>query len=535
MKFNKRFWIIAIVAVAGGLLLWNIFKPKEAGYKTEAVVVGSITQEVAETGSVRKGEAINLNFKNSGIIEKISVSQGEEVSAGQVLAELDNRQAQIQMTQAKANYEATLFQLEKLKRGAGGEDVAIVESQVLSARAALDAARRAQEDARAVADQGLSAVYKTAADSLASAYIRAYNAYNFSDLLQREYFSPRDEDSIAVWEMLQKMKLAVDKIKIYSQTAQADGKDAGLDADFAAAKTELAAVEARLREIRVMCEKIPWRDAVSLTHKENLDLHIGYVSAARAAFHSAMEGVASQKASGDLAVNSAAAALESAQAAEKTAGEQYAKVLAPPRAEDVGMLEAQAAQAQAQIALLQLQIDDGKLTAPADGQIAEINGRAGETVSPLAGEPLMVLFPADPYQIVIDIYEEDAVKVSIGDLCKISVAALGDQTFSGRVAFISPAAKIVNGVVYYETKVAFDQSPEGLMPEMTADVEIITAQKENVLLVSEAALRKREDGWKVEVVGDDATREVGVQIGIRAKGIAEIISGIAEGDLVIIP
>jgi len=90
-------------------------------------------------------------------------------------------------------------------------------------------------------------------------------------------------------------------------------------------------------------------------------------------------------------------------------------------------------------------------------------------------------------------------------------------------------------VVYYETKIAFDQSPEGLMPEMTADVEIITAQKENVLLVSEAALRKREDGWKVEIVGDGATREVGVQIGIRAKGIAEIISGIAEGDLVVIP
>ncbi|MDD5527176.1 MAG: biotin/lipoyl-binding protein, partial [Candidatus Omnitrophica bacterium] len=101
MKFNKKFWIIAIAAAAAGLLLWIIFKPKEAAYKTEAAVIGSITQEVTETGSVRKGEAINLNFKNSGIIEKISVSRGEEVSAGQVLAELDNRQAQIQMTQAK--------------------------------------------------------------------------------------------------------------------------------------------------------------------------------------------------------------------------------------------------------------------------------------------------------------------------------------------------------------------------------------------------------------------------------------------------
>jgi len=535
MKLYKKFLIILIIIAIAGLIAWNMFKPEEATYKTEPVVIGSITQEVAETGSVKKGEAINLNFKNSGIIEKINVSPGEEVFAGQVLAELDNRQAQIQMMQAKANYEATLFQLEKLKQGAGGEDVAIAESQVLAARTALDAARRAQEDARTVADQGLSAAYKTASDALASAYIRAYNAYNFSDLLQREYFSPRDEDSIAVWEMLQKMKLATDKIKIYSQTASANGKDAGLDADFAAVKTELAAVEARLREIRAMCEKIPWRDTVSLADKGSLDLHIGYVSAARAAFNSAVEGVASQKAAGDLAVNSAAAALENARAAEKIAREQYAKVLAPPRAEDVGMLEAQAAQAQAQIDLLQLQIDDGKLIAPADGQIAEINGRAGETVSPMAADPLIALFPVDPYQIAIDIYEEDAVKINIGDLCKISVAALGDQTFSGRVAFVSPAAKIINGVVYYETKIAFDQSPEGLMPEMTADVEIITAQKENVLLVSEAALRKREDGWKLEIVKDGVPREVNVQVGIRAEGVAEIISGVAEGDLVIVP
>jgi len=535
MKFNKKFWIIAVVAAVAAVALWNVLKPKEAAYKTEAVVAGSITQDVAETGSVKKGEAINLSFKNGGIIEKINVSRGEEVSAGHVLAQLDNRQAQIQMTQAKASYEAALFQLEKLKKGAGGEDVAIVESQVLAARTALDAARRAQDDARAVADQGLNAVYKTASDALASAYIRAYNGYNFSDLLQREYFLPRDEDSIAVWEMLQKMKLAVEKIKIYSQTAQADGKDAGLDAVFAAAKTELATAEAHLREIRAICEKVPWRDTVSLADKESLDLHIGYVSAARAAFNSAAEAVASQKAAGDLAVNSAAAALESAQAAEKTAGEQYAKVLAPPRTEDVGMLEAQAAQAQAQIALLQLQIDDSKLVAPADGQVAEINGQVGETVLPMAGAPLMVLFPADPYQITIDIYEEDAVKIGIGDFCKISIAALGDQTFSGHVVFISPAAKIINGVVYYETKIAFDQSPEGILPEMTADVEIITAQKENTLLISEAALRKREDGWKVEIVANGTPREVGVEVGIRAKGIAEIISGLAEGDLVIIP
>lgn len=535
MKFNKKFWVVGAAAAVGVFFLVNALATKKPAWKTEAVIMGPITQEVIETGSIKKGEAINLNFKNGGIIEKINVSPGQEVAAGQVLAELDVRQAQIQMAQAQAGYEAALLQLEKSRRGAAGEDIAVVESQLLAAQTAFDAAVRSRDDARAVADQGLSAVYKTAADALSSSYIRVYNGYNFSDLLQREYFSPRDEDSIAVWEALQKMGLAKDKIKTYSQTAQENGKDAGLDPVFAAAKGELSAAEARLREIRAMCEKTPWRDTVSLTYKENLDLHIGYVAAARVAFNAAVEGVASQKASGDLAVNSATAVAENAAAAKKTAEEQYARILAPARDEDAGILEAQAAQAKAQITLLQLQIEDGKLIAPVAGQVAQINVRAGEAASPAAAKPAAVLFPADPYQVAVDIYEEDAVKVKIGDLCEISVAALGGQTYSGYVASVSPAAKIINGVVYYEAKAAFDQSPEGILPEMTADVEITTEKKDNVLLAPESALRRREGGWKLEILKDGGPREVDVQIGIRAKGMAEILSGVAEGDLVIIP
>jgi len=72
--------IILIIIAIAGLIAWNMFKPEEATYKTEPVVIGSITQEVAETGSVKKGEAINLNFKNSGIIEKINVSPGKRCS-----------------------------------------------------------------------------------------------------------------------------------------------------------------------------------------------------------------------------------------------------------------------------------------------------------------------------------------------------------------------------------------------------------------------------------------------------------------------
>ena len=534
MKFNKKFLIIlGAVVIGAAAFVW--LRPKAPEYKTESVSRGIIVEEVSETGRVKKGAAVNLNFKNAGVIDKINVIEGEKVISGQILAELDSRPAQIQLDQARAGYEMYNLQLQKLKTGASVEDANIVQRQVEAAQTALDAARQALNDAEVNAEQRLNSAYKAAADALSAAYVKGYNSYNFIDLLQRTYFIPQDQDSISIFETAQKMNLAVRQVRQFAEATQADAKDGELDAVFAGAKIQLAEIESQLRFARGVCEKLPWRDSVSQTYKDGLDLHIGYMVAAQASFNSAVEAVALQKAANDLSINSAAAAVSSAQAARNTVDEQAAKVFAAPRDEDVGILELQLAQAAAQIDLLRLQINDSKLVAPADGHISEINGEAGETVSPLSGSPLMVFLPSDPYEVELDIYEEEAVKLSIGDSARISVVALGDETFAGKVVFVAPAGKIVNGVVYYRTRVAFDTDSEKIKPDMTADVEIITAQNDDALLISESALRRKDGGWYVQVLENGAPREVFVQAGIRAKGMVEIVSGLAEGDQVIIP
>lgn len=534
MKFSRKIFIILAAAVVG-VVIFDWLRPKAAEYKTETARQGAIVEEVSETGSVKKGEAINLNFKTAGVISSIDVGKGDFVAAGRILAQLDDRQLQVQMAQARANLDLYKLQLEKIKRGASAEDINIIQSQAQSAQVARENAQKSLADARINADQKLNSANKTAADALSAAYIRAYNGYNFIDLLQRTYFAPQDDDSISVFETAQKISLAVLRLKQSADIAQAGGKDGGLDGVFANAKISLVEVESRLRFARGMCEKSPWRDSVSQTYKDSLDLHIGNMVAAQAAFNSAVEAIALQKAVNDLSINSAAGAADAALAAQKTAAGQLNKIEAAARAEDVGILEAQAAQARAQVALLELQIADSKLIAPADGQVSEINGAAGETVSPLAAAPLMVFLPADPYEVELDIYEEEAVKLSVGDPARISVVALGDEIFSGKVVFIAPAGRIINGVVYYRARIAFDGDSERMKPDMTADVEIVTAQKDNVLLVSESALRRKDGGWYARVVENGVLREVAVQAGIRAKGLVEIISGLAEGDQVIIP
>ncbi len=528
--------MLLAAAVIGGAIAWNALMPKAPEYKTEAAALGAITQEVAETGNVKKGEALNLNFKNAGAIKKVNVGKGDTVASGIILAELDDRQLQVQLVQARANLDLYRLQLEKLRIGAAPEDIDIVQSQAQAAQIALDGARKSLADAKTTANQQLNSDYKTASDALNSAYAKAYNAYNFADLLQRTYFAPQDEVSIKVFETAQKISLAVDKIKNYADLAQANGTDRGLDPIFASAKSTLLEVENNLRAIRAICEQVPWRDSVSQTYKDSLDVHIGYVVAAQASFNSGLESVALQKVANEVAINSAQSAVDAAMAARETAGGQLGKTIAPARAEDEGILEAQIDQAQAQIALLELQIADSKLIAPVDGQIAEVNIKAGETISMSAANPAIVLLPADPYNIVVDIYEEEAINLKVGNKARIFIAAIPDEVFEGHVAAIDPAGKLVNGVVYYETKIVFSgNAPETLKPEMTADVEIITAEKENVLLVSESAIRRRQNRYFAQVLQDGQPEEVQVQVGIRSEGMAEITSGLSEGDQVIIP
>ena len=536
MKINKKFVIILALLAAGGIWAFNAWRPKVPVYKTEKVVRANMVQEVSETGAVKKGQVLNLSFKNSGVISKINVAKGDEVKAGDVLAELDSRQLQVQLEQARANLNLYDLQLEKLQKGASAEEVSIVQSQAQAAQIARDSARQSLADARDSAGQKLNSAYKSASDALSSAYAKAYNAYNFSDLLQRTYFTPRDQDSISVWETAQKMNVAVAQIKNYSNTAAADGKDNESDPIFNGAKIQLAAVESDLREIRAMCEKTPWRDTVVQAYKDELDLHIGYVVAAQSSFNLAVENIALQKSANDLAVNSAQAAVDAAQAAAKTADDQLARTMAAARSEDVGVFESQIAQAKAQIDLLELQIGDSRLISPVAGQVAAVNASAGETVSLLSAAGLVVILPADPYTVEADIYEEDAAKVVAGDPVTISVAALPDRQFLGNVVSIDPSGKLINGVVYYTTKIAFTEPPVNLKPEMTADVVIVAATRDNVLQISETALQKKPDGsYFVQILKNGQPQDAPVQIGIKSKGMVEIISGLNEGEEIIIP
>jgi len=189
--------------------------------------------------------------------------------------------------------------------------------------------------------------------------------------------------------------------------------------------------------------------------------------------------------------------------------------------------------AQSQVEYLENQIKESYLYAPVDGQVIEIKKRVGEMVSSI--NEIIVFLPADPFQIEVDIYEEDIIKVSIDNPVDISLVAFPDKIFQGRIISIDPTEKLVEGVVYYQVKISLEELPGEVKPGMTADLVIKTAFRENVLIVPEDAIQKKDDKTIVEILKDNILEEREVEVGLEGSdNIVEVISGVLEGEKVIL-
>jgi HlyD family secretion protein len=533
MKLNKKFlFVIAVVILAAGFFIYSRLKPKSLVYEASQAARGALVQEVSETGTVKKGDLLNLNFKSPGKIKSIDVSVGQSVPAGQKLASLDTSELEIQARQARANLGYQQANLDKLMAGASSDDVKISQTAVQNEQIAADNARQTLTDAIDVAAKKASAVYQTGYDDLQSAYTAAYNAQNFIGLLQRTYFTPRDDDSILVWEDSQKifnktasMKAAIDNIT----SNQAFG---AIDTALAADGKTLADISDLSLAIRNICESITWRNTISIADRGSLDGQRSYVVAALAQINGIIETISSAKAANDSSVNAAQAALALTDGQLKSSQNSLAKVTAAPRDNDIKILQSQIAASRAQVELLSAQIADGVLAAPANGQISDVNGQSGE-IAPVSGS-LIVLVPDSIMTIDAAIPEMEIARIASGNQCNITFDAFPGQQFSGKVTRIDPSQTVVAGVVYYEIAVSLDDQNGAIKPGMTANLDIVTAQVADALKIPSRAIIERDGKKFVSVPDGNATKEVQIETGLsNTTGETQVISGLKEGDAVI--
>ncbi|HPW44370.1 MAG TPA: efflux RND transporter periplasmic adaptor subunit [bacterium] len=174
MKKRKKIWwiILGVVIVIISLVVWQGRKKNQPQYTTVAAEIGSLKQTVSLTGTVKPVKELALNFLSAGRINNLPVKIGDQVSAGQLLAELDYGSLLLRKSEAEAGLQIAQANLNKLLSGASQQAIAVnrssVEQAISSQRMAqieLDKVKKTAAENIKQAEKSVNDLYSSAADT----------------------------------------------------------------------------------------------------------------------------------------------------------------------------------------------------------------------------------------------------------------------------------------------------------------------------------------------------------------------------------
>ncbi len=186
----------------------------------------------------------------------------------------------------------------------------------------------------------------------------------------------------------------------------------------------------------------------------------------------------------------------------------------------------------------------GSLTirAPIAGIVLSRDTDPGAAVIPISsafgGTVLMVIADDTAMHFEGDVDEADIARVHTGMPARINVVSYPDSIFAGVVELISPLGVEEANVVRFEVHARIDENQELLLAGMSADAELILEERLNVLSLPEAALIYEEEEVFVQIRDEtleEGYRRIPVTVGISDGIKTEIVEGLSEGDVVIIP
>ena len=226
---------------------------------------------------------------------------------------------------------------------------------------------------------------------------------------------------------------------------------------------------------------------------------------------------------------------------------------------DIGVSKANLAQAEAQLAAAEATLIKAKqnlgycvISSPVNGVIIDRRVNIGQTVNSSMSAPSLFLIAKDlkKMQVWVSVNEADVGEIKVGQKAEFTVDAFLNRTFFGEVLKIRLNATMSQNVVTYIAEIGTDNSDETLLPYLTANVEFILAERDNVLAVPNSALRftpdaamvpeeylnfsLNEDERSVWVMRDGKICPVAVKTGLNDGVHSEIIAGnLKPGDEVI--
>ena len=209
----------------------------------------------------------------------------------------------------------------------------------------------------------------------------------------------------------------------------------------------------------------------------------------------------------------------------------------------VAQAEADVQKSQATLSQLEEQLSYTTITSPIDGVVLSRDVEMGDAVSSilvLGSGATLVMTLGDTSEVYVKgkVDESDIGKVYLGQPARIRVETFKDKTFTGKVTKISPMGVEKDNVTTFEVRVSINNPGGELKAEMTANAEVLLDEHKNVLMIPEGAIMYDKDKKASvnipEPKAKDGMKKVPVEIGISNGAKTEVISGLKEGQEVVL-
>jgi HlyD family secretion protein len=201
----------------------------------------------------------------------------------------------------------------------------------------------------------------------------------------------------------------------------------------------------------------------------------------------------------------------------------------------VNLAGAQVEQARAALNSAELDLGFTRIYSPVNGVVVSRNVDVGQTIVASLQAPTLFVIAQDltRMQVNTNVSESDIGGVAEGKEAEFTVDAYPARAFKGTVVQVRNAPISIQNVVTYDVLIAVNNDDLKLKPGMTANVSIVTARKQTVLRVPNAALRFRMPGqpyeakkamvWRLDPTG--SIQAVSVRAGIADASFTEVLDG----------
>lgn len=218
--------------------------------------------------------------------------------------------------------------------------------------------------------------------------------------------------------------------------------------------------------------------------------------------------------------------------------EQLAEIISGSRPEDIAASAAAVTAAEAQVAIIQTQIEEASIRAPFDGMVTQTYATIGAIVTPTttasstaSATSSSILALSSGLEVEVDVSEANIGQVAVEQVVEIVADAFPNQTFEGRVKRIAPEAIIENNVTTFQVAVELLSGEDKLRSGMTIDAIFISDTIADALVVPTVAIATQNGQLGVQVADAQGNPVfTPVTVGFTQNGATQILSGLEVGD-----